>query len=132
MKSIVGVCYRPPNLKDEEETDLLSQEMAVKQGNVIILGDFNYPDIDWIDETAYSSRTHYFVNVLEDNFMCQFTYTPTRNKALIDLLITNNTELIGDVEVRDNLQNIDHGAIMFAVNHRKRRQEGKTRTLHFK
>lgn len=31
-KLVVGVCYRPPNLMDEEETDLLSQiEMAARQ-----------------------------------------------------------------------------------------------------
>lgn len=46
-KVIVGVCYRPPNLREEEESDLLSQlGRAARQGNVIIMGDFNYPDID--------------------------------------------------------------------------------------
>lgn len=40
---IVGVCYRHPNLKDEKELDLLSHlEMAARQGNVFIVGDFNY------------------------------------------------------------------------------------------
>lgn len=50
----MGVCYRPPNLKDEEETYLLSQlEMAVRQGNVMIMGDINYLDIDWADRNTH-------------------------------------------------------------------------------
>lgn len=65
----MGVCYRPPNLKDEEETDLLSQlEIAVRQGNVMIMGDINYLDIDWADRTTHSFKAHDFLNVLQDNF----------------------------------------------------------------
>lgn len=38
-KLVVGVCYRPPNLKDEEEADLLLLiEMVERQGNVIMGG----------------------------------------------------------------------------------------------
>lgn len=59
------ISYRPPNLKDEKETDLLSQiEMVVKQGNVIIMADFNYPGIDRADGTAHSYKAHHFLNVL--------------------------------------------------------------------
>lgn len=34
--------------------------------------------------------------------MCQLVEEPTRNNSLVDLLITNNTDLIADMEVRNN------------------------------
>lgn len=89
---IMGVCYMSPNLKDEEETDLLSQlEMATRQRDVIIMEDFNYPDIDWADETAQSCKAHHFLNVLQVNFLCQLMDATTIIKALLDHLITNIT-----------------------------------------
>lgn len=67
----------------------------------------------------------------KENFMCQLVDAPTRNKALLDWLITSNTELIVYVEVRENLGNSDHRVIMLTVNYGKRRRKGSTITLHF-
>lgn len=51
---LVGVSYSPPNIKDEEECQFpLRIEIAVKQGNVINMGNFNYPDYNWANGTAY-------------------------------------------------------------------------------
>lgn len=82
--------------------------MVVRHGNVIIKVDFNYCDIDWADRTARSSKAHHFFNFLQ------------------------HTDLIADVDVNDNLGNSDHRVIMFNVNDRKRRPEGRTTTLYFK
>lgn len=96
----MGVCYKPPNLKAEEEIDLLSQlGMVGRQGNVTIMGDFSYSDIDWAGEAAYSFKTCVFLNVLQANIMCQLMDGPTKN-ILLDLRIANNTNLIADVESR--------------------------------
>lgn len=72
------------------------------------------------------------MNVLQVNLFCQLVEAPTRNNALLYLLITNKTDLITDVEVRYILVESDHNIIVFKINHRKRRQEGSTRTLYFK
>lgn len=87
VPTLVGVCYRPPNLQDDYESDLLSQlRLAARPGNVI-MGD-SYPDIDWAGRTSF--KAHHFLNALQDNFMCQLVYAPARNNALLDLLISNN------------------------------------------
>lgn len=92
----------PPNLKEEVELDLLLQlEMAARQGDV--MGGFNYPNIDWAEGTAYSLKARNFLNVLQDNIKPQLVDSMTRNYALLDLLIRNDTNLIADVEIRDNL-----------------------------
>ena len=52
-KLIIGVCYRPPNVNEEVESQLLAQlERTARAGTVIIMGDFNYSEIDWINGTA--------------------------------------------------------------------------------
>lgn len=104
-KLIVGLCYRPPNQKDEKESDLVSQlGMEARQGNVTIIGDSNYPDINWTDRTAHSFMACNFLNILQENFMCQLMDASTRSNALLDLIITNSTYLIADMEIRVNLQ----------------------------
>lgn len=53
----MGACYRPHTVKNEEETNLSQLEMVERQGNVIIMGNFNYPaDVDWADRTAHSTK----------------------------------------------------------------------------
>lgn len=37
------------------------------------------------------------MSVMQDNFMCQMVKGPTRDNALLELLISNDTELITDV-----------------------------------
>lgn len=69
----------------EEELELLSQlEIAGQQGNVIIMEDFNYPDIDWAEGTAHSLKACHFMNVLQDNFMSRLVDSPARKNALLD------------------------------------------------
>ena len=77
-------------------------------------------------------KARHFLNVLQDNFIGQMVDAPTRNNALLDLLITNNTGLITDVEIRGNLGNSDHGSIRFSINHTNRKHKGNTKTLDFK
>lgn len=50
--------------------------------------------------------------------MEQMVKTPTRKNALLDLFISNNTEVITDVQVREKLGNSD-GVITFALGYRK-------------
>ncbi|CAI9606793.1 unnamed protein product, partial [Staurois parvus] len=40
IKVIIGVCYRPPSVNEEVETQILAQNK--RAGTVIIMGDFNY------------------------------------------------------------------------------------------
>lgn len=35
------------------------------------MGDFNYPNIDWADGTAQSTKARYILNVIPDNFISQ-------------------------------------------------------------
>lgn len=63
--------------------------------------------------------------------MCQMVEVPASENALLDLLISNDTELITDVEVKDTLGNIDYRVITFAVNYRTGRHR-KHKSTEFK
>lgn len=111
------------------ELDLLSQlEMAARQGNVIIMGDFNYLYIDRAEGIAHSLKARPFLNVPQDNFMSKLVDSPTSSNTFLDLLITKDA----DVEIWDNLGTSNHRIITFGINRRKERHEGSTRTLNFK
>lgn len=72
MVNSFWVYYLGPNFVDKKETHLFSQlEMAGRQGNVIIMGNFNYPEIDWADGTAHSTKVCHFLNAMLESFMSQ-------------------------------------------------------------
>ena len=50
---IMGVCYRPPN-QDEEVDNTLHRHLGEVSRSLplVLLGDFNFPDICWIYNTA--------------------------------------------------------------------------------
>ncbi|PKU44374.1 mitochondrial fission process protein 1 [Limosa lapponica baueri] len=49
----VGVCYRPPDQSDSEDAALYKQIGAASRSHTLVLmGDFNHPDICWKDNTA--------------------------------------------------------------------------------
>lgn len=104
----MGASYRVPTKPEGLEM------MAVLDGkycNVIIMGTSRNPDIDWGEGTAHITRAHHFLNVLQNSFLCQLLDILTSNNAQLDLLITNNIDMITDVEMRDNLENSDHRII---------------------
>ena len=43
----IGVCYRSPNIDDEENKCLMDTIRFFSSDVVVIMGDFNHRDIDW-------------------------------------------------------------------------------------
>jgi len=50
---IVGVYYRPPDQEEEDAVTFYKQLKAASQSQALVLvGDFNHPDISWEGHTA--------------------------------------------------------------------------------
>lgn len=72
---------------------------------MVIMGDFNYPDIDWKDESCNKKMNHKatkFLSCLQQHYLYQIIDTPTHYRgtqtpALIDLIITNDDDLVTDL-----------------------------------
>ena len=82
---------------------------------LVLMGDFNFPDICWKYNIAQKKQSRRFLECMEDNFLMQLVREPTSGRAPPDLLFTNRGGLVGDVEVRSCLGQSDHKMVEFAI-----------------
>ncbi|KAM9591230.1 uncharacterized protein ACIBXB_006103 [Morphnus guianensis] len=86
---VLGVCYRPPNQVEEMDESFYKRLAVVSESCALVLvGDFNFPDICWKYNMAESKQSRRFLECVEDNFLTQLVGEPTRGGALLDLLFT--------------------------------------------
>ncbi|GAB0209293.1 mitochondrial enolase superfamily member 1 [Grus japonensis] len=112
----VDICYRPPNQDDKANEAIFgSLKQALGQQNLVLMGDFNYPDICWKNNTAVQMSSIKFLECIEDCFLIQMLDVPTRNEALLDLLLTNQENLLCNISVSDSLGCSDHNIVEFGI-----------------
>ena len=63
---LVGVCYRPPN-QDEEKDEALFEQLAevARSPALILMGDFNFPDMSWKHNTAQRKQSRRFLQCVD-------------------------------------------------------------------
>ena len=124
-KSIYFGSYYRPNISDTESleevnTSFLKMGAALHQNNVILTGDFNAPDVNWdnpLDQDDLTTASKRLLEVLDDNDLIQFVKEPTRRQEttqnILDLVLSNNKDIIGRVKVIDGIS--DHDIVLFTV-----------------
>ncbi|KAJ7407222.1 hypothetical protein BTVI_63707 [Pitangus sulphuratus] len=67
---IMRVCYRPPS-QDADANKLFFEELrdVSKSTALVLMGDFNLPEINWEHHTAGTTQARRFLKNLDDNFM---------------------------------------------------------------
>ena len=114
---LIGTFYRLPSSTTMYIAELANSLPQIPLTTPVILcGDFNAGDIDWdIFNPSFSSPvSRELCDILQDNCLEQLVKIPTRQNIL-DLLLTNQTEIIQDLEVVDGLSGSDHDAIFFTM-----------------
>ncbi|GAB0208867.1 mitochondrial enolase superfamily member 1 [Grus japonensis] len=130
---IVGVCYRPPDQRDGADEALYRQIGAASCSQALVLmGDFNHPDICWRDNTAERKQSRKFLECVDDNCLLQVIEEPTRRGAMLDLILTNKEGLVGDVKLKGSLGCSDHEMVEFRILRAARRACSKLTTLDFR
>ena len=127
-KVLVCVCYRPPNAGPEflqEFIRFLKCANESRYKNIIIIGDFNYPSIQWLDGSGFSdiSTDSSFTDVLQEAGLFQLVNSPTRGQNVLDLLLKTNEYLIDNISVTDDDSSCvksDHKAITSDINLRRK------------
>jgi len=119
------VIYRSPHSVGSNDSKLIDliKEFVLFKSKILIIGDFNFPNINWDNKTSEkSSRSaeQKFLNVLNDNFLNQLVCQPTRFRAnqksnILDLLIVRDIELINKLLVISPIGKSDHSTIKFEV-----------------
>ena len=130
---LFGVCYRPPNAKMEYSVTLrqsLERIDMTRFATCFLVGDFNFPCIDWhtISPTSTDALTldfcsllnDHFCSLLNDHFLVQCNYNPTRiahgTANILDLILTRTPELISNIEVLPEHFDSDHLLVAFDIN----------------
>lgn len=114
----VGAFYRPPNQSQELDVEMVKEiETACcnREKDLVIMGDFNFPNIHWDSLSNIDHRSSVFVNCILDNFLSQVVHEPTRDAALLDLILTSEESLVEEVRVDENLADSDHNIIRFSL-----------------
>ena len=90
---LIGVCYRSPNAVDQEIIELFSAVQTAAKTHAIILGDFNYPGIDWSTLQCEPSSKP-FLDLVHDCFLHQHVEKPTRDKHILDMVFSTESKMV--------------------------------------
>jgi len=120
-KFFVGVCYRTPtDTVYGFDTHNLLRELASEMGSsgryFLLVGDFNYVFIQWppvpnVDRLCNDATE--FCECLDDNFLVQHVTSPTRKNAILDLIVTDEPDIISDLTDLGPLATSDHNALQW-------------------
>ncbi|KAK4806138.1 hypothetical protein QYF61_001061 [Mycteria americana] len=130
---VVGAYNRSPS-QDVSTSELFYRQSGEIPGSValVLMGDFNFPDINWECHTAVTSRSWKFLEFVGDNFLSQVLGEPTRKDALLDLLFVNGEGLVGDVMVGGCLGHSDHEMVELKIFSVMRKKDSRVATLDFR
>jgi len=96
---IAVVCYRSPDVDENEKQQLFDCIKTAKNLNtpLSIMGDFNYPGIEWEQLRAGDAAVTKFVKLIMDCYLEQHVHSSTRGNNILDLVLTSELEPKGEV-----------------------------------
>ncbi|XP_045137135.1 uncharacterized protein LOC123519700 [Portunus trituberculatus] len=120
LKCYIIVVYRPPSNTQNDNTALINLlEQFCTGKEVLILGDFNLPAVDWSIEDVlfqdYDPLTLAFTNCFNTIGLHQWVDFPTFTSSgnTLDLILSMETDRIGSVESLCPLPGCGHVPIKF-------------------
>lgn len=110
----VGVCYRSPSASAEEKSSLWDSIKRHSRVNTVVIGDFNYGDIDWkVVHTTGEGQE--FIDLINDCFLVQHVETCTRGLKILDLIFSTELDMIENIEIGCPVSNSDHCTITWEL-----------------
>ena len=114
-KTVIGVVYRSPNSAETNNEKLNKCLQELSNRNLVIMGDFNYPNIDW--NNLHTTRDGSdFMNLIMDNFLCQHVNFPTRENNILDLFISSDPNMVDNLQCVGKLGSSDHVLVLAELN----------------
>ncbi len=101
-----ALIYRSPNAHRAETANIVNL-LSCLPSNTIVIGDLNYPSIDWVGKTAHNLGKTFLDGCIENNFD-QHVLFPTHNRGnILDLVLANN----------DSIVHVDNGGFLSSCDH---------------
>jgi hypothetical protein len=95
------------------------------------MGDFNCAGINW-ENRSYDANGEKLFYFAEDNFLKQLVNEPTRGHNILDLILTNEENLITNIRVGDTIGNSDHNLIRFEIHAKFKETKKEVKRLDFR
>ena len=123
---LIGSFYRSPSSTTENNDNLNKLLDKINEKNfshVLLLGDFNYPRINWETKSTTATSTEdkelKFLEKIRDCYLMQHITEPTRGRgtnepSLLDL--TNDDTAISTIKTASGLGKSDHSVIKVVLN----------------
>jgi hypothetical protein len=123
-KVIVGCACKSPSSKQENLDELKSlmrnvSQMDKEYSHILIMGDFNYPKINWKQWTSSGDKdADAFLGCIRHSYLYQHVTEFTRTKensepSTLDLIFTNEEGMVDDTRITSPLGHSDHCVITF-------------------
>ena len=109
---LFGICYRSNTASDYEIEQMLDAIATASSSRLVVVGDFNYPNIDW-DELTCDAHSQRFFDIMTDSFLVQHVLEPTRQNNVLDLVFSSEKDMIDNVCVLGHLGKSDHCMVQF-------------------
>ncbi len=107
--------YRPPNATLTSFEDMIKNVTSVLTNlqqplhDIFIMGDFNFPNIDWNISDDYTQQSSFLFNLKDLYFLEQVITSPTRKGNILDLLFCSS-DLINSIRIEPTTMS-DHNMI---------------------
>ena len=120
---LIGCIYRSPSCELLSSTNSLCELLKLipsdKFSHILICGDFNYPNIDWLLPSASAHCEQLFLDTVQDLYLFQHVLETIRNRnsssSLLDLVFTNEAGMISDIQYLPGLGLSDHVCLKFEL-----------------
>lgn len=123
LKDIFVSSFYKPHEHDEHSLKELwtSISKIPKNSHIWIFGDFNLPNMDWQTQTPspscrFSELYDSFSENLTNFNLEQMVKTPTRDKNILDLFLTNNPSVVHNIQTLPSLGSSDHDIVHHELN----------------
>jgi len=124
----IGCIYRSPSGDQVDSTNRLCELLTTvcnrkPPRKLVIVGDFNIKEIDWERKISTIGTNHHgqlLLDCLDNNFLYQHVNEPTRFRlsqkpSLLDLILSNEQDLVGDIQYTPGLGKGDHCCLNFCI-----------------
>jgi len=111
----VGIFYRPPDSTEEQTKFLIDNMLKNKTKGTILMGDFNYGDIDWKRNKSGSAGKR-FLKVCSEVPLHQCVKEKTRGKNILDLVLAYEKNLVYRINSMVPLAKSDHNVLNIVLN----------------
>ena len=123
LKQPINLCliYNPPNSESSYHQKLLVYISDIMQSavEVILLGDFNAPDINWSTLSASSNFSSNLCGLIfQFNYVQQLNHPTHIHGNILDLIITSSADTISDINLTQEFDQViksDHHLISFKL-----------------